>query len=284
MPGHARKTFDEMPLYGCPRTVKSFNATLRVLCQSRRLDLVENFIEQAATRYEIQLDEISYNIFIKALCDAGRLEIAYLVMGEMKRSKLEPDIVTYTTLMAAAYKGGRREIGDGLWNLMVLRGCMPNLASFNVRIQHLVNRNRAWKAKKLMKKMRDCGIKPDALTFNLIIKGFCRVGEMGMAKRVFWAMGESSCEASGKVYQTMVHYLCDAEEFELAFRLCRDSMKKGWFPSVPSIQSLLRGLTLVSVDQRAQEIMRLVRARVPPFTAGELKVLEIAVSTNGGKS
>lgn len=278
MPGHALRTFDEMPLYGCPRTVKSFNATLRVLCKSRCLDWIQSFVEHAPAKYGILLDEISYNIFIKVLCEAGSLESAYLVMVEMEQVKIKPDVVTYTTLMAAFYKHGRRVIGDGLWNLMVLRGCPPNLAAFNVRIQHLINRNKAWQAKNLMKKMAASGIRPDELTFNLLMKGFCRMGELEMAKRVFLAMRDSGCQPNSKIYQTMVHYLCKAREFELAFRLCRDGMERNWFPSIPSIQNLLRGLMSVSKGQSAEEIMSLVRARVPPYSAGEMEALQSAVS------
>ncbi|CAA6666387.1 unnamed protein product [Spirodela intermedia] len=278
MPGHALRTFDEMPLDGCPRTVKSFNATLRVLCKSRCLDWIQTFVEHAPAKYGILLDEISYNIFIKVLCEAGSLESAYLVMVEMEKVKIKPDVVTYTTLMAAFYKHGRREIGAGLWNLMVLRGCPPNLAAFNVRIQHLINRNKAWQAKNLMKKMAGSGINPDELTFNLIIKGFCRMGEIETAKRIFLAMRDSGCQPNSKIYQTMVHYLCKVREFELAFRLCRDSMEKSWFPSIPTMQNLLEGLMSISKAQSAEEIMSLVRARVPPYSAREMESLRSAAS------
>ncbi|KAJ6792810.1 pentatricopeptide repeat-containing protein, mitochondrial-like [Iris pallida] len=72
----------------------------------------------------------------------GTLNAAYSVMVDMEKAGIRPDCVTYTTLMSAFYKLGQREIGDGLWNLMVLRGCSPNLASYNVRIQFLINSRR----------------------------------------------------------------------------------------------------------------------------------------------
>ncbi|XP_078432362.1 tetratricopeptide repeat (TPR)-like superfamily protein [Wolffia australiana] len=278
MPAHARRAFDEMP---GRRTVLSFNATLRVLCRSRDLSSVQSFLVSARSNLGIRLDEISYNTLIKGLCEAGSLESAYSLMADMEREKLKPDVVTYTTLMAAAYKRGRREVGDGLWNLMVLRGCLPNAAAFNARIQHLVSRNRAWQARGLMKKMTAVGVRPDQLTFNLVIKGLCRAGEMEMAKRTFLAMRDAGCEPSMKIYQTMVHYLCLAEQFELAFRLCRDSMSRGWFPSVASVRSLLGGLSSISKEDCAEEIVRLVRARASPCAAGEPEALQSAASPDG---
>ncbi|MQM14478.1 hypothetical protein Taro_047412 [Colocasia esculenta] len=263
MPYHALRTFDEMHLRGCPRTVKSFNATLRVLCQTRSYDEIQTFFHDASVKYGISVDEISCNILIKAMCELGSLESAYLAMVAMEEAGIRPDVVTYTTLMAASYKHDRREIGDGLWNLMVIRGCSPNLATFNVRIQYLINKNRAWQARSLMKKMVDSDIKPDELTFNLIIKGFCRMGEIDMAKRIFMTMHSRRCKPNGKIYQTMVHYLCKAGDLDVACMLCKESMKRNWFPSIPTIQKLLEGLVSISKEKDAREIMKLVRGKLP---------------------
>ncbi|KAJ0986978.1 hypothetical protein J5N97_005334 [Dioscorea zingiberensis] len=279
MPDHALKTFDQMPLFGCPRTVKSFNATLQILSQARKFDKVHMLFDDASMKYGIELDEISYNIVVKGLCEMGSLDSAYLLMVGMEKAGLKPGVVTYTTLMAAAYKSNRREIGDGLWNLMVVKGCSPNLATFNVRIQYLINRRRGWQANDLMHKMLGTGIKPDELTYNLIIKGFCMMGELEMAKRVFYALHGRGCKPNSKIYQTMVHYLCKAREFDIAFRLCKDSMEKNWFPSIDTIDSLLKGLMEISKDRNAREIIKLIRGRVPPYPAGELEAFETILSS-----
>ncbi|XP_039120625.1 LOW QUALITY PROTEIN: pentatricopeptide repeat-containing protein At1g80150, mitochondrial [Dioscorea cayenensis subsp. rotundata] len=282
MPDHALKTFDQMHLFGCPRTVKSFNATLQVLSQARMFDKVHMLFHDASVKYGIELDDISYNIIVKSLCELGCLNSAFLVMVGMEKAGIKPDVVTYTTLMAAAYKCNHREIGDGLWNLMVLKRCSPNLATFNVRIQYLINRRRGWQANDLMHKMMSAtSIKPDELTYNLIIKGFCSMGELEMAKRVFNALHGRGCKPNSRIYQTMVHYLCKAREFDLAFRLCKDSMEKNWFPSMDTIHCLLKGLMEISKDRNAREIMKLIRGRVPPYSAGDLEAFTSIVS--GGR-
>ncbi|XP_008806181.1 pentatricopeptide repeat-containing protein At1g80150, mitochondrial [Phoenix dactylifera] len=270
MPDHALRTFHQMHLFGCLRTVKSFNATLKVLSEAHRFDNVRMFFDEIPAKYGIELDVISYNTVIKVMCDMGSLNSAYLVMVEMEKAGLKPDVVTYTTLISAFYKHGQGEIGDGLWNLMAIRGCSPNLATFNVRIQYLINRRRAWQANSLIRRMYVSGIKPDELTYNLIIKGFCMMGELEMAKRIFYAMHGRGCKPNSKIYQTMVHYLCKEGDFDLAFRLCKDSMERNWFPSVDTIDKLLKGLMTISKDRNAREIMKLVKARTS-YSADQMK-------------
>ncbi|XP_020264243.1 pentatricopeptide repeat-containing protein At1g80150, mitochondrial-like [Asparagus officinalis] len=271
MPDQARKTFDEMHLFGCRRTVKSLNATLKVLYDNRRFDNIQEVIEETRAKFGIEFDDISFNIIIKVLCEMGHLDDAYLTMVNMEKCGIKPDVVTYTTIMSACYKLGRREIGDGLWNLMVLRGCSPNLATYNVRIQYLISRQKAWQANSLIRKMDFVGIKPDELTYNLIIKGFCMICELEMAKRIFMSMHGRGCKPNSKIYQTMVHYLCKAGEFDMAFRLCKDSMERNWFPSVDTIDRLLKGLMSISKDRNAREIMKLVSERKPPYLKDELE-------------
>ncbi|CAL5001408.1 unnamed protein product [Urochloa decumbens] len=278
MPDHALRTFQEMGMYGCPRTAKSLNATMKVLIRARLFDDVLRLIQEGSEKYGVELDDISYNTVVKMFCDMGELRAAYRIMLEMGESGVRPDVITYTTLMAAFYKYGQREVGDGLWNLMRLRGCDPTLASYNVRIQFLINRKRGWQANDLVRKMFASGIKPDEITYNLIIKGFFMMDEHEMAKTVFLAMHGRGCKPNSKVYQTMVHYLCEKKDFDLAFRYCKDSMEKNWFPSVDTINQLLKGLMSISKDRNAREIMKLVTGRKPSYSDDEMKVFKDIVS------
>ncbi|KAJ3677588.1 hypothetical protein LUZ60_003312 [Juncus effusus] len=106
----------------------------------------------------------------------------------MGKLGIKPDVVTYGTLISAFYKNNRREIGDGLWNLMRLRGINPNLTTYNVRIQYLIHHCRTFEANDLVRSM--------------------------------------GCELNERIYQTMIHYLCEERDFDLGFRLCKKSMQR----------------------------------------------------------
>ncbi|KAL4556294.1 hypothetical protein LXL04_038941 [Taraxacum kok-saghyz] len=253
MVNHAINTFKGMHLYGCPRTVKSLNAALKVLAHSGDLDAFESFLSHVHCQFDVNLDIISMNIIIDALCRMGIPDKAYIIMGEMEKSGITPDVITYTTLISSFYKLNRAEIGNGLWNLMVMKGCLPNLATFNARIQFLVNKGRSWQANSLMGMMRYLGIPPDEVTFNLVIKGFCRSGYIDMAKRVYSALHDEGYKPNARIYQTMMHYLCKEGEYDMAYTMCKRSMEKNWFPSVISICQLLQGLQAIGKIEKARE-------------------------------
>ncbi|XP_022889694.1 pentatricopeptide repeat-containing protein At1g80150, mitochondrial-like isoform X1 [Olea europaea var. sylvestris] len=278
---HAVNTFYDMHLYDCKRTVKSFNATLKVLTQSRDLEAIESFLRDVPFNFGIELDVFSINIVIKAFCEMGLLDKAYLVMVEMEKMGISPDVITYTTLIAAFYKANRWEIANGLWNLMILKGCLPNVATFNARIQFLVNKGRAWDANKLLGLMHCYGIRPDEITYNLVIKGFSCAGYLEMVTRVFNAFCHEGYKPNQKIYQTLIHYLCRAGNFDLAYTFCKDSMQKNWYPSVDSICKLLEGLRKdkkLDKLEKAKYIFLLAQKRVPPFSSDQISAMKSTLS------
>ncbi|KAE8714712.1 Pentatricopeptide repeat-containing protein [Hibiscus syriacus] len=275
---HAIDTFYDMHLYGCKRTVKSFNAALMVMIQTHDIRAIEEFVTNAKSKFDIELDAYTINIVTKALCEMDSLDSAYLVMGQTEKLGINPDVITYTTLISASYKKNRCEIGNGLWNLMVYKGCRPNLATFNVRVQYLINRRRAWQANDTMRLMQKTGIDPDEVTYNLVIKGFCQAGYLEMAKRVYSSLECcSEYKINVKIFQTMIHYLCKGGEYNLAYTRCKDCMSKKWFPNVDTIHSLLQGLVKNGQLGKAKMIMTLVRSRIPPFSSTQLYSLQLVL-------
>ncbi|GFS37205.1 tetratricopeptide repeat (TPR)-like superfamily protein [Actinidia rufa] len=270
---HAVDTFYNMHLYGCRRTVKSFNAALTVLTQSRDLEAIESFLTEVPWKFGIEIDIFSVNIVIKAFCEMIILDKACFIMVEMEKLGLSPDVYTYTTLISAFYKNNQVEIGNGLWNLMLLKGCLPSLATFNIRIQFLVSRGRVWQANSLMGMMRYLRIPPDLVTYNLVIKGFCQAGYLEMAQRVYSALHREGYKPNLKIYQTMIHYLCKGGDFNMAYTMCKDSMTKNWFPNVDTICKLLEGLQMIGELRKASNVMALAKERVPPLTEDQLNAL-----------
>lgn len=81
-----------------------------------------------------------------------------------------------------------------------------------------------------------------------------------------------------KIYQTMIHYLCKGDEFGLAYTICKDSMRKNWFPSVETITALLKGLNKNGQISRAKAIIKLCKERVPPFSSSQMNAFKSIVS------
>ncbi|XP_057780460.1 pentatricopeptide repeat-containing protein At1g80150, mitochondrial-like [Salvia miltiorrhiza] len=283
MTKHVVNTFCDMHLYGCVRTVKLFNAALKVLTESRDLQAINWFLNDVPARFGIVLDAYSFNIVIKGLCEMGILDKAFLVMAGMGKWGLAPDVFTYTLLIEASYKSNWPEIANGLWSRMVLKGCLPNIATFNVRIQYLVNKGRTWHANKLldyMRRLKKSPEFPDEITYNLVIKCFCKMGNLKMAMYVYYAFRSEGYKPNQKIYQTLIHYFCEAREIDMAYNMCKQSMENNWYPSVDTINKLIDGLVrdgkLEKID-KARHIYSLALKRKPPFNSAQIEFMKSLV-------
>ncbi|KAF8117942.1 hypothetical protein N665_0008s0272 [Sinapis alba] len=175
----------------------------------------------------------TFNVRIQFLVNRGRAWDAKLPM-------MEPDSVIYNMVIK-----GLGTLENGLWNHMVLKGCRPNLTTFNVRIQFLVNRGRAWDAKLPM-------MEPDSVIYNMVIKGIFVAGFPEMAER----------------------YLCKAGKFDLGYTMCKDCMRKKWYPNLDTAGMLLEGLVKKGQLDQAKLIVGLVQKRVSPYSSKHLLSLE----------
>ncbi|CAN6465746.1 unnamed protein product [Victoria cruziana] len=283
MPDHALRAFRRLP---SPPSIKSFNATLTALAICRRFDDLLMFFYETPPSLRLSPDLFSYNILIKALCDIVALDSAFLILANMeKHAGLSPDVVSYTTVLSAFYKSGNGKMADAIWNRMVMKGVRPTVATFNVRIQYLINRRKSWQARNMMRKMVSTGISPDNVTYNLIIKGFCIVGYLEMAKKYFFGMASFGYKPNSRIYQTMIHYLCcEGGDLKLAFRLCKESMTRNWFPNVGTIYKLLEGLANGPENrEKLKEIIKMVRRRVPSYSMQELSAFQTYLARYGAK-
>lgn len=85
---------------------------------------------------------VTSNIVIDAFCRMGIPNKGCVLMGIKEKLGLVPYVYNFDINI---YKLNRAEITNGIWNLIVMGGCLPNLATFYVRVQFLM-----WRANSLM--------------------------------------------------------------------------------------------------------------------------------------
>ncbi|KAL6334142.1 hypothetical protein AAG906_004573 [Vitis piasezkii] len=251
----------------------AFEDTVSRLAGAGRFDYIEHLLEHQKTLPQGRREGFIVRI-IMLYGKAGMIKQAVDTFYDMHLFGCQRTVKSFN----AALKNNRWEVGNGLWNLMVMKGCLPNLATFNVRIQYLVNRRRAWQANSLMGMMEYLGITPDEVTYNLVIKGFCQAGYLEMAKKVYSALHGKGYKPNVKIYQTMIHYLCKGGEFDMAYTMCKDCMNRNWSLNVDTIYKLLEGLKGNGEIDKAKVLLKLARKRVPSFSKNQLGVFESVLS------
>ncbi|KAF5728622.1 putative pentatricopeptide repeat-containing protein [Tripterygium wilfordii] len=159
----------------------------------------------------------------------GALDSTLSVVDEMEKKGIQPDVITFNTLLHAFYWSGRFADGEKMWDLMETKDIVPNVWSYNARMRGLVSENRLQEAIELLDKMRSNGVQPDAATYNAFMRKFCLDKNLEEAKNWYHKLRENDCEPDRVTYLTLVPFLREKGEFDMALEMCKEIINRGLY-------------------------------------------------------
>jgi len=260
--------------------------------------------DASATENEPIVDVVSYNTVIKGFAQAGLLPRCFECLHEMRSRNLEPDDVTFGTLLDMCIADNDMSAANEVVNLL-MRGDRPvDTVMCTLFIKGLVRAQKLPKAFELyeeMKRRNHEGAKPDIVTYSVLIKASvdshdleralllvedlvaagqtpddiilthllegCRyVGNHALGKKLFEDMLAAGVKPSDFTLITMVklHGRCGAHEE--AYQLVASWEKQhGLKPSVIHYTCLMSGcLRTKNYDQAWQAYKLMLEMNVQP--------------------
>ncbi|KAF7782498.1 hypothetical protein Agabi119p4_1874 [Agaricus bisporus var. burnettii] len=102
--------------------------------------------------------------------------------AQMKREGVQPNLVIYNCLLEAAAHGAFWLEAWAILDDMRLLGIEPNIMCFNYLL-HAVRYRHSHHVARVLKKMEDCGVKPNSQTLNLLITRYVAEDNLELALR-----------------------------------------------------------------------------------------------------
>lgn len=107
-------------------------------------------------------------------------------------------------------------------------------------------------------------VKPNVVTYQHLINGFCKESNLEEAKKLFADMDHrKGCVPDSYCYFVIIYYLCKGGEFEDALNFCKKSIEKNWVPRFTTMKTLVKGLVDSSKMEEAKEIAEAVKDKFP---------------------
>jgi pentatricopeptide repeat protein len=250
------------------------------------------------------VDVVSYNTVIKGFAQGGMLPRCFDCLHEMRSKNLEPDDVTFGTLLDMCISDNDMNAANEVVSLLMSGERPVDTVMCTLFIKGLVRANKLPKAMELYEEMKSRNIaeaRPDIVTYSVLIKAFvdahdlekalllvedlvaaghspddiilthllegCRyVGNHKLGKKLFEDMLAAGVRPSDFTLITMVklHGRCGAHDE--AYQLVATWEKKhGFKPSVIHYTCLMSGcLRTRSYDQAWQAYKMMLEMKVEP--------------------
>lgn len=228
LPEKAIDLFDSIRSFNCPAnspTLQNLNFLLDALVESgggqKGTTTAEDFLLRTKRELGIQPNVVSYNIVIKGWLAMKEVDNAYQVLDEMLNRRVNPSTVTYNMMIGFLSKNGSLE-----------------------------------KAKALKEKMcRNGGVRPNAITYALLMEGMCREGKYGDAKKILFDMDYWGCKPKLANYGVLMSDRCRNGSYEEAKELVVEMKKRKYKPDVVTYNILVNHLCKEGRMDEAYKVM-----------------------------
>merc|ERR1719454_2194623 len=118
----------------------------------------------------LAIDATAYNCVLEVCVASGHRDVAEGLLKRMEK-KGQVDVVSYNTYLKILFSSGMRTQVDQVLKAMRARGLRPNAVTYNSLVKDAVMRQDLPGAWNFIAEMERDGVKPDAFTCSILMKG-----------------------------------------------------------------------------------------------------------------
>uniref|UniRef100_A0A0A9DIB2 Pentacotripeptide-repeat region of PRORP domain-containing protein n=1 Tax=Arundo donax TaxID=35708 RepID=A0A0A9DIB2_ARUDO len=164
----------------------------------------------------VPANRVTYNVLLKGYCHQLQITKARDLFQEMttkQQSMIEPDVVTYNTLMDGCVLTDDSAGALAVFNEMRSRGIAPSTASYTTLMKAFIMSGQPKVAHKVFDEMeRDPRVRVDRPAWNMLVEGYCRLGLLDTAKQVVEQMRERGVRPDVATYGSLVKAVAAARK------------------------------------------------------------------------
>lgn len=254
----------------------------------------------AATAAGIELDAWSFTTLIKGLAQAGDMTGATAVLEDMRAANLKPNLVTFSTLIDGHARRGNLSAARDLLQAMVevgeqpsavtynsllrgyastrepdalrqalqllddmqTQGVAPAVDTFNTLMSAALAADDGFLALDLHRRLLAAGLRPDGVTFTVLLQAHARLGQVSEAVGAFEALSRDPNAAMDiAAYNAMVDAFAVAGDMGAAEnmlqRAAEFAKRSGLPPPVEAYGAVVSGYVRMKlVDPAVQTVRR----------------------------
>lgn len=228
--------FHLMNGFGYSYNVTTLNRAVETLCKEKLVEEAKYVV--AKLRDCIEPDEVTYRTMIEGFCDVGDLVEAAKVWNLMMDEGFEVDVEAGKKIMETLLKKNQFDEASKVFYVMVSkRGEGLDVSFYRVMIDWLCKNGRIDTARKVFDEMRERGIQVDNLTWASIIYGLLAKRRVAEAYKTAEAIENPDIS----IYHALIRGLVKIKRASEATEVFRKMIQRGCEPIMHTYLMLLQG-------------------------------------------
>ena len=160
-----------------------------------------------------------YNKVIASCARARLPELAEDWLRKMSDAGVSPDLISFSSVISAYAKFGRPDHAQRLLRQMLIAGIVPDVVTYNSLLEARVRAGQLYQAAALLRQMErddETNIKPDTVSYTIVLAAFGKRGDARRAMECFLRMNEQGVTADLGCYNAILRVLANAGKMKKA--------------------------------------------------------------------
>ncbi|EEF43971.1 pentatricopeptide repeat-containing protein, putative [Ricinus communis] len=228
-----------------------YSTIVRRLSFAKQFSMVEDFLEHQKNFADITNEQFTIRL-ISLYGKAGMLDHAHRLFDEMPDLKCTRTVRSFNALLSACIDSGKFDKVQGfLRDFPVKLGITPDVVSFNIVIKGYCEIGNLDSGVLVLCEMEKRGIEPDLITFNTLLNGFYGNGRFVDGEKIWTLMESKNVVPNVRSYNSRLRGLELENRVMEAVELLGEMENKGIRPDVMSYNAVIKGLCN---DENVEEV------------------------------
>ncbi|OUZ99704.1 Pentatricopeptide repeat [Macleaya cordata] len=173
------------------------------------------------------------------------------------RVKTQPEINAFNLLLDSLCKCSLVEEAEAMF-MKIKNKVTPDAITYNILFFGWCRVRNPTRGMRVLEEMIQKGHRPENFTYNTAIDAFCRAGLVSEAAALFDFMrtkGSSMSSPTAKTYAIMIVAFAKYDRMEECFRLIADMINCGCLPDVSTYKEVIEGMCLARKTEEAYKFL-----------------------------
>ncbi|KZV30370.1 pentatricopeptide repeat-containing protein chloroplastic [Dorcoceras hygrometricum] len=222
----AAKYFDEMKREGHSPNVFHYSSLLNAFAVDGNYKKADELIDEMKSA-GLELNKVVLTTLLKVYVKGGLFEKSRKLLDELQALGYAEDERPYCLLIDGLAKSGQLTEAKLVFDEMRQKEVKNDGYSYSIMISSLCRSGLLEEAKKLACEFEAKYDKYDVVILNSMLCAYCRSGDMKNVMSIMKKMDESGISPDWMTFQILIKYFCKEKLFLLAYRTMEDMHKKG---------------------------------------------------------
>ncbi|KAB1216578.1 hypothetical protein CJ030_MR4G002182 [Morella rubra] len=230
-----------------------YNEILDILGKSQRFEELIKVLDEMSNR-EGLVNESTYEILLNRFAAAHKVEEAIVIFNRREEFGLESDMVAFQRLLMWLCRYKHVEAAETLFHSKRNEvGC--DIKTWNIILNGWCVLGNVYEAKSFWKEIIASKCKRDMFTYGTFINALTKKGKLGTAVKLFRAMWENSFSPDAVICNCIIDALCFKKRIPEALEVFKEMKERGCPPNAATYNSLIKHLCKIRRTEKVYELL-----------------------------